>query len=32
LALYDERVRKEFSPALARWIEVGRLTAREPAA
>jgi aryl sulfotransferase len=25
LALYDERVRREFSPELARWLEHGRL-------
>ena len=30
LALYDERVAAEFSPALAAWCEHGRLMAGEP--
>ena len=30
LALYDAKIRTEFSPALARWIESGRLIAGEP--
>lgn len=31
LALYDARVAREFSPALARWIASGRLAAGDPA-
>ncbi len=30
LALYDRRVKAEFSPALAAWIEGGRLKAGDP--
>ncbi len=30
LAAYDERVRREFSPGLARWVEHGRLVAGDP--
>lgn len=30
LARYDEEVRKHFSPALAKWIETGRLVAGDP--
>lgn len=32
IALYEERVARECSPALARWLEGGRLVAGEPAA
>ena len=30
LDLYDAKVKAEFSPALARWIENGRLVAGDP--
>ena len=30
LAIYDARVKAEFSPALARWVEQGRLTGGDP--
>ena len=30
LALYDAKVAAQFSPALARWVEHGRLRAGDP--
>jgi hypothetical protein len=30
LARYEARVKKEFSPSLARWLEQGRLKAGDP--